>query len=59
MIEFWNPSPLLLDAVFLVDATAKLEYREESSVCCLKWNGSEEGFGDDVECQWNEKYAWC
>ena len=58
-IEFWNPSAFLMEAVGLVDASASLEHREESSVCCLKWNGSEEGLGNDVEWRWNEKYAWC
>lgn len=58
-VEFWNPTPLMLKAVAMVDPTADVVHREKSSIASLKWNGAEHGLGNDVEWRWNEKYAWC
>lgn len=58
-IEFWNPTPLMQEAVALVDPTATVVHREKSSIASLKWNGSEQGLGNKVEWRWNEKYGWC
>lgn len=58
-VEFWNPSPLLVRAAALVDPSVKIVHREKTSIASLKWNGAEQGLGDEVEWWWNEKYAWC
>lgn len=58
-VEFWNPTPLMLKAVALVDPSADLVHREKDSIASLKWNGDKLGLGNDVEWRWNEKYAWC
>ncbi|KAK9370618.1 hypothetical protein V1509DRAFT_616321 [Lipomyces kononenkoae] len=58
-VEFWNPTPLVLEAVALLEPTAKLVHREQSSIPCLKWNGAEQDLGNDVEWSLNEKYGWC
>ena len=58
-VEFWNPTPLLQKAVTLVDPKAELVHREKDSIASLRWTGSEDGLGKDVEWWLNEKYAWC
>ncbi|KAJ5295535.1 hypothetical protein PENANT_c001G07380 [Penicillium antarcticum] len=58
-VEFWNPTPLLQKAVALVDPKAELVHREKDSIASLRWTGSEDGLGKDVEWWLNEKYAWC
>lgn len=57
-IQFWNPTPLLERAVALVDPTAKVVHREQSSIACLRWNGVKQG-KKDVEWFLNEKFVWC
>lgn len=57
-IEFWNPTPLLEKAVALLDPTARLVHREESSIACLRWNGTKQA-KKDTEWFLNEKFAWC
>ncbi|KAK9234679.1 hypothetical protein V1525DRAFT_42130 [Lipomyces kononenkoae] len=58
-VEFWSPTPLMLEAIGLLDPSAKVVDREDSSICSLKWNGAEQGLGNDVEWCLNEKYTWC
>ncbi|KAA8648254.1 hypothetical protein EYZ11_008022 [Aspergillus tanneri] len=58
-VEFWNPTPLLEKAVAILDPAAKVVHREESSIACLKLNGTKQGLDKDVEWFLNEKYAWC
>ncbi|OJJ51174.1 hypothetical protein ASPZODRAFT_55162 [Penicilliopsis zonata CBS 506.65] len=58
-VEFWNPTPLMLQAVALLDPDAKVVHREKSSIASLKWDGAKQGLGNEVEWVWNEKYAWC
>ncbi|KAL4893508.1 hypothetical protein BDV59DRAFT_177516 [Aspergillus ambiguus] len=58
-VEFWNPTPLLEEAVALVDPSAKVVHREEDSIACLRWMGPDHGPNEDVEWYLNEKYAWC
>lgn len=58
-IEFWNPSPLLEKAVALLDPTAQVVHREESSISSLRWTGAEQGLGKDVQWLLNEKFTWC
>lgn len=58
-VEFWNPTPLLEKAVALLDPTAKVVHREDSSIACFRWTDAEKGPAKDVDWFWNEKYAWC
>ncbi|KAJ5587094.1 uncharacterized protein N7459_002859 [Penicillium hispanicum] len=58
-VEFWNPTPLLQQAVALLDPEAQLVHREKSSISSLRWTGAEQGLGQGVEWFLNEKYTWC
>lgn len=58
-VEFWNPTPLLQKAVTLINPEAELVHRENDSIASLRWTGSDDGLGEDVEWWLNEKYAWC
>ncbi|KAL1986978.1 hypothetical protein VTN96DRAFT_5134 [Rasamsonia emersonii] len=58
-VEFWNPTPLMVKAAQMLNPSASVVHREESSITSLKWNGAEQGLGNDVEWFWNEKYSWC
>lgn len=58
-VEFWNPTPLMLKAVAMLDPNAETVHREKSSIASLRWTGAEQGLGKDVEWFWNEKYTWC
>ncbi|PYH43977.1 uncharacterized protein BP01DRAFT_358149 [Aspergillus saccharolyticus JOP 1030-1] len=58
-VEFWNPTPLLQQAVAMVDPNVELVHRQKDSIASLRWNGAESGFGETVEWCLNEKYAWC
>lgn len=58
-VEIWNPSPIMLEAVALVDDKAKEVHRDSYGITSLKWGGKEFGMGEDVDWCWNERYAWC
>ncbi|GAD91734.1 hypothetical protein NFIA_091150 [Paecilomyces variotii No. 5] len=58
-VDFWNPTPLMQKAATILDPSAEVIHREKSSIASLKWNGAEQGLGDQVEWFWNEKYTWC
>ncbi|KAJ9376060.1 hypothetical protein DTO063F5_8982 [Paecilomyces variotii] len=58
-VDFWNPTPLMQKAATILDPSAEVVHREKSSIASLKWNGAEQGLGDQVEWFWNEKYSWC
>ncbi|RAL14951.1 uncharacterized protein BO97DRAFT_476343 [Aspergillus homomorphus CBS 101889] len=58
-VEFWNPTPLLQEAVAMVDSTAELIHRQKDSIASMRWSGAEFGLGETVEWCLNEKYAWC
>ncbi|KAL4878901.1 hypothetical protein BJY04DRAFT_106337 [Aspergillus karnatakaensis] len=55
-VTFWNPTPLLKDAVAILDPNAEITHREKDSIASLRWSGNPE---EHVEWFWNEKYAWC
>ncbi|KAJ5159744.1 uncharacterized protein N7482_006748 [Penicillium canariense] len=58
-VEFWNPEPLLQQAVKVLDPDAEVVHREKTSISSLRWTGDEHGLGQDVEWLLNEKYTWC
>lgn len=58
-VDFWNPTTLMQKAATILDPKAEVIHREKSSIASLKWNGAEQGLGDQVEWFWNEKYSWC
>jgi hypothetical protein len=58
-VEFWNPSPLLEKAVSLLNPTAEVVHREESSIASLRWTGADQGLGKNVTWLLNEKFTWC
>ncbi|KAL5355742.1 hypothetical protein BJX96DRAFT_78332 [Aspergillus floccosus] len=58
-VEFWNPTPLLEQAVALLEPSAKVVHREGESIACLRWMGPDPGPSGNVEWLLNEKYAWC
>jgi GNAT superfamily N-acetyltransferase len=58
-VDFWNPTPLMVKAAKILDPNAEVVQREQSSITSLKWNGAQQGLGDNVEWFFNEKYSWC
>lgn len=58
-VEFWNPTPLLEQAVAMLDPDAQVVHREKESISSLRWTGAEQGLGKSVEWILNEKYTWC
>ena len=56
-IQMWNPTPLAVRAARVIDPSLQIVHREEHSIACLRWHGSEQA--GNVEWLGNEKYAWC
>ncbi|KAK2742916.1 hypothetical protein FQN57_005046 [Myotisia sp. PD_48] len=58
-VDMWNPTPLIGEAVKLLDPAIQIVHREHEGIPALKWDGASEGLGDEVEWVWNERFGWC
>lgn len=58
-VEIWNPTPLMKQAIRMLDPRAMVVDREKRSITSLRWSGGDLGLGGEVDWYWNERYAWC
>lgn len=60
-VEIWNPTSATLAAARVLSPDAKVDHREEESICSLRWYGDGSDAEAAREVQWigNEKYGWC
>lgn len=56
-VKTWNPSRTVVAAALRLDPSVKVTDRQEESITCLLWYGSDEGRGG-IEWIGNEKFGW-
>ena len=58
-VQFWNPTPITIQAARKIKPSAKIIDRTDDSIASLRWHGPK----PDSRCKlrWvrNQKYGWC
>ena len=58
-VQFWNPTPVTIQAARKIKPSAKIIDRTDDSIASLRWHGPK--LDSRCKLQWvgNQKYGWC
>ncbi|KAF2735467.1 hypothetical protein EJ04DRAFT_194916 [Polyplosphaeria fusca] len=60
VVEAWNPASATVAAAQMLDANAKVVFRDKESIASLKWYPPHDGdVAESIDWIGNEKYGWC